>query len=327
MADDPSADEAASASEPDDVLVVGEALVDIVINSEGVVLAEHPGGSPANVALGLGRLGRRVSLLTRVGNDERGRSIVEHLRASDVRLTEASLVDDDTSTAAARLNADGVATYDFDIDWRLPDALPSLLDATPAAALHTGSIAAFLAPGGDSVLELVRAARGRMTVSYDPNARPRLMGDADRARERVERFVAVSDLVKVSDEDLDWLCPGEDVEHVAERWLAAGPAIVVVTRGGDGAMARCRAGRAEVPGRPITAVDTVGAGDSFTSGLLDHLAEAGLLGADRREALRAIEVGDVEAMMAHAVRISAITCQRAGADPPRRDELDAAAPA
>lgn len=325
MADDPRADDTASDSAPDDVLVVGEALVDIVIDSQGVVLAEHPGGSPANVALGLGRLGRRVSLLTRVGDDERGRSIVDHLRASDVRLTEGSLVDDATSTAAARLNADGVASYDFDIDWRLPEGVQELLDANPATALHTGSIAAFLAPGGNSVLDLVRAARGRTTVSYDPNARPRLMGDADLARERVERFVALCDLVKVSDEDLDWLCPGEDVEQVAARWLAAGPAIVVVTRGGNGAVALCRSGRAEVAGRPITVVDTVGAGDSFTSGLLDHLAGVGLLGADRLEALRAIDVGEVEAMMAHAVRISAITCQRAGADPPRRDELDAAA--
>ncbi len=330
MADDLQGHEGAPQTTPDgeatrtgsdDVLVVGEALVDIVMTSDGIVKAEHPGGSPANVALGLARLGRRVSLLTRVGRDERGRTITDHLRASGVHIVAASVTDAATSTAAAVVDADGVATYDFDIDWRLPDTVRSLDDLAPARALHTGSIAAFLAPGGDAVIDLVAAARGRMTVSYDPNARPRLMGDAATARERVERVVAECDLVKASDEDLAWLYPDKDVDEVAARWLDTGPAIVVVTRGGDGAVALCRAGRVEVAGQEITVVDTVGAGDSFSSGLLDHLAEVDLLGADRLADLQAISADQVAAMLAHAGRISSITCQRAGADPPCRSEL------
>ena len=317
------ADENAPDEPVDDVLVVGEALVDIVA-ADGAEPVEHPGGSPANVALGLGRLGRRVSLLTRIADDARGRTILEHLRDSDVRVLDASIGAPTTSTALARLDPAGVANYDFAIDWALPDSARAL-DGVPAArALHTGSIAAFLPPGGDAVLDLATAARGRMTVSYDPNARPRLMGEPGPARERVERFVAVSDLVKVSDEDLAWLCPGEDPEVVAARWLAGGLAVVVVTRGGDGATALCAAGRVEVPGRSITVVDTVGAGDSFSAGLLDHLAGADLLGGDRLAALRQISTDEVEAMLAHAVRISSITCQRPGADPPRREELNAA---
>ncbi|MBL8932472.1 MAG: carbohydrate kinase [Kineosporiaceae bacterium] len=308
----------------DDVLVVGEALVDIVRRLDGST-DEHPGGSPANVALGLGRLGRAVSLLTRFGDDARGESIRHRLESSNVHVVEASRSSAPTSTATATLDAAGVATYDFEIDWRLPEEARSLAQlgdgALPARALHTGSIAAFLPPGGDSVYDLVSEAAGRMTVTYDPNARPRLMGSAATARERVEAFVAHCDLVKVSDEDLEWLAPGEDPAEVIESWLASGPAVVILTRGGAGALGLCRAGQADVSPVPITVVDTVGAGDSFMSGLLDHLAGADLLGGERRDALQAISLRELTAMLEHAVQISAITCQRAGADPPTRADL------
>ena len=161
----------------DDVLVVGEALVDIVQRG-GVTAGEHPGGSPANVALGLGRLGRQVSLLSRLGDDERGERVRTHLGASGVKLASGTLAACPTSTATARLDERGVASYEFELDWQLPDAV----ELPPARALHTGSIAAFLAPGGEAVLELVHRARGSLTVSYDPNARPVLMGDAGPAR-------------------------------------------------------------------------------------------------------------------------------------------------
>jgi fructokinase len=307
----------------DDVLVVGEALVDIVRQLDGSV-AEHPGGSPANVALGLGRLDRAVSLLTRFGADARGRAIRDRLEASGVGIVPASQTEPPTSTATATLDAQGVARYVFDIDWRLPTGLTleSLGDGDlPARALHTGSIAAFLPPGGDHVLALVEAASGRMTVTYDPNARPALMGEAAAALDRVERIVRASDLVKVSDEDVEWLTDGQDPTTVLERWLALGPAVVVLTRGSAGALALCRAGRADVSPVPIAVADTVGAGDSFMSGLLDFLADADLLGGERRRALNAIELPQLTAMLEHAVRISAITCQRAGADPPTRADL------
>ncbi len=322
----------------DDILVIGEALVDIVRHSPPHPTSadhstaspaadptenstEHPGGSPANVALGLGRLGRSVALLTRLGDDDRGRRILAHLHDSQVRVLPESIAAPRTSTAVATLDAEGRASYDFDIDWRLPaDIAVPLRALDGAAAVHTGSIATFLQPGGDAVRDLIVAARGRATVSYDPNARPALMGDPRTARERVQTFVAASDVVKVSDEDLAWLCPGTDPEDVAADWLERGPAVVVVTRGADGAFAHCAAGRTEVPGLPITVADTVGAGDSFSAALLDHLAGADLLGAERLEALRAVDVEQVAAMLRHAVRVSAITCQRAGADPPWRSE-------
>ncbi len=302
----------------DEMLVVGEALVDIVERADGPT-AEHPGGSPANVALGLARLGREARLLTRIGADPRGLTVRAHLESSGVRLAPESITTGRTSTATAHLDARGVASYDFDLDWRLPDGL----DLGGATAVHTGSIAAFLPPGGDAVLDLVRRAAGRATVSYDPNARPRLMGEPAAARARVESFVALADLVKVSDEDLDWLAPGEDPEGLIADWLGRGPAVVVLTRGERGAVGVCAAGRVEVPAPPIAVLDTVGAGDSFMAGLLDHLAGCRLLGPDRAAGLRAIGTAEAEAMLAHAVKIAAITCTRAGADPPTRADLDA----
>jgi fructokinase len=302
----------------DDVLVVGEALVDIVLGRDGARV-EHPGGSPANVALGLARLGRPARLLTRIGDDARGLAVRTHLEASGVRLEPGSVVAGPTSTAAATIDDAGIASYEFAIDW----ALPETVDPRSAVALHTGSIAAFLQPGGDAVVALLERVAGRLTVTYDPNARPRLMGDPAAALARVERIVTLSDVVKVSDEDLEWLTPGRDPVAVAGEWLDRGPALVVVTRGGEGSTAVTRHGRVDVPAPVVTVVDTVGAGDSFMSGLIDHLSQAGLLGADRRAELRDAAPDDVRAMLSHAARIAAITCSRAGANPPTRADLAA----
>jgi fructokinase len=309
----------------DDVLVVGEALIDIVRRADGRT-AEHPGGSPANVALGLGRLGRVVSLLSRFGLDARGTSIAVRLAASNVVVVPGTRTTAATSTATAVLDEHGAASYTFDLNWRLPPADELEGPLTGARALHTGSLAAFLPPGGDAVLDLVRSASGRTTVSFDPNARPALMGDPTAARERVEQFVRAVDIVKVSDEDLGWLAPGEDPAVVAADWLALGPSLVVVTRGAEGATGLAAAGRVDVQAPPVEVVDTVGAGDAFTAGLLDALAAADLLGAEHAEELRAIETGGLAASLRHAARVAAVTCSRSGADPPTRTELVAAYP-
>jgi fructokinase len=303
----------------DDVLVVGEALVDIVVRADGG-RDEHPGGSPANVSLGVARLGRDVSLLTRIGDDDRGVAVRRLLEGSGVGLVDGTVVQGPTSTATARLDGHGAARYDFDLDWRLPHEVVDRV-LTRARALHTGSIAAILPPGRDAVLQLVRDARAGMTVTYDPNARPALMGDPVRARARVETLVALSDVVKVSDEDLSWLAPGEDPLDVVAAWHESGPGVVVLTRGEHGAAAVCAAGSLAVAAPKIQVVDTVGAGDAFMAALLDFLAGAGLLGADRRPALRAIGIGVVEELLRHAVRVAAVTCTRPGADPPTRTEL------
>jgi fructokinase len=299
-----------------DVLVVGEALVDIVHRTDGS-RSEHPGGSPANVAFGLARLGRSTRLLTRIGDDARGRAVRDHLEASGVLIDPGSVVPAATSTATACLDASGAATYEFALDWDLPGEV----SLTGVNALHTGSIATFLPPGGDGVVALLERAAGDLTITYDPNIRPNLLGSGTAARERVARLVALADVVKVSDEDLGWLAPGQDPLAVAQRWRADGPGIVIVTLGGSGAVGITASGRVEVPAVPVDVVDTVGAGDSFMSGIIDYLAGVGLLGADERDALRGTPLDEVRAMLEHAARIAAITCSRAGARPPTRAEL------
>jgi fructokinase len=163
-----------------------------------------------------------------------------------------------------------------------------------------------------------------VTVSYDPNVRPQLLGDPAEARRDIERLVRLSDVAKVSDEDLRWLYPDRRDEDVAREWLALGPALVVVTRGGAGVYAlapRCELTR---PATPVDLVDTVGAGDSFTSGLLDGLRRADLLGGRRRDALADIDPATLASVVDEAALIAAITCSRPGADPPTRDEVDRA---
>jgi fructokinase len=300
--------------------VVGEALVDLVGQRRGRTFVAHPGGSPANVALGLGRLGVPVTLTTRLGRDAFGEMIIGHLEASGVVVDGGPEPWGATSLAIATLAA-GIASYDFRIGWDVA-ALPPLPIET--RCLHTGSLATALPPGDAAVLDLVRREheRGRVTVSYDPNVRPALLGEPERARPGIERLVALSDVVKVSDEDLRWLYPGERDEDVAHRWLTAGPALVVVTRGGEGTFAVSRRVEVRRAAVPVQLVDTVGAGDSFTSGLLDGLRRADLIGGPRREALADVDEATLVSVLDEAAFIAAITCSRPGADPPTRAEVN-----
>jgi fructokinase len=303
-------------------VVVGEALVDLVGQRGGRTLEAHPGGSPANVALGLGRLGVAVMLKTRLGRDSFGEMIRSHLDASGVQVDGGPGEGVSTSLAIATLAA-GIASYDFRIEWDVGDLAPLGVETR---CLHTGSLATALAPGRDSVLDLVERERerGRVTISYDPNVRPALQGQPEQARADIERLVALSHVVKVSDEDLRWLYPGRSDEEIAREWLASGPALVVVTRGGAGVFAVAGDVELQRGAVPIDLVDTVGAGDSFTSGLLDGLQRAGLIGAARHEALATIDRATLESVVEEAAVIAAITCSRPGADPPTRAELDAA---
>ncbi|MFC9244808.1 carbohydrate kinase [Streptomyces sp. NPDC057136] len=301
-----------------DVLVIGECVADIV-RLPGAAEQVHPGGSPANVAYGLARLGRNATLLTQLGPDDNGRLIRDHLTAAGVRVcTDGATAP--TPSAAVTLDGGGQAAYTFEITWTLAPAG----SGSPHQHVHTGSIAAVMEPGAATVLAAVESSRTAATISYDPNVRPELMGDHDTAVRRAERCVALSDVVKASDEDLEWLYPGEDPERVAERWQATGPALVLVTRGADGALAVLPGGRVTVDALPTEVVDTVGAGDAFMSGTLHALAALGLLGADGRERLRAVDADTVTEVLRHAAASAAVTVARAGANPPDEDELKAA---
>ena len=298
------------------ILIAGEALTDIVVDADGA-RREHPGGSPLNVAVALSRLGHDAHLLTAIGDDARGDAIRAHLDESGVQLTPASVRPGRTSTAEAVLDAHGAATYTFDLTWD-PDTAE--LPETPDA-VHTSSIAAVLEPGATTLSALLRSARGSSTISYDPNARPTLMGAPEDVRARIEENIALSDVVKASDEDVAWLYGTEDVEDVAASWRDLGPSLTVLTRGGDGAVAFSASGRVQVAPVRVEVVDTVGAGDTFSAGILDALAAKGLLGADRREMLAAIPSDDLATVLRRAAALSAITVSRAGANPPWSHEL------
>ncbi|MET4060562.1 fructokinase [Arthrobacter sp. UYP6] len=300
--------------------VIGEALVDEVL-SDTAPKRSHPGGSPLNVAVGVARLGRPVQFVGRYGTDDYGKLIEGHLRENSV-LTPLPPDDLPTSVATAVLDPAGGARYTFDLQWRLPSlaaALPRLLDGT--TMLHTGSIAAMLRPGADAVLRAVERARPSATITYDPNCRPSIITDVSYAREQAEKFVALADVVKASDEDLAWLYPQERPQDAARRWLSLGPALVAVTSGSKGAWAVAAAGEAHASVPPVTVVDTVGAGDSFMSALLVSLMDLELDGGARRPELARISAADLGAVLDFAARAAAITVSRAGANPPSRAEL------
>lgn len=305
---------------PVPTLVVGESLVDVVVGADGS-RSEHVGGSPLNVAVGLARLDHRVSLATCFGRDARGAMIGNHLADAEVDVVPGSDAVEDTSVATATLDPAGAAAYDFDIRWRMPP-LPRV-----TGHLHTGSIGALLGRGGVDVLAAMSGAHRTTTVSYDPNVRPGLLPDREIALAEIERRVAVSDVVKASDEDLEWLAGGPlDDDDIADRlraWRALGPTLAVATLGAKGAIAILPSGRrVDLPGREVVVVDTVGAGDSFMSGLLSGLLDAGLLGGpDARRRLRKAHGALVVPAVQRGIDASALTVQRAGAQPPTRADL------
>ncbi|QNE13216.1 PfkB family carbohydrate kinase [Pseudarthrobacter sp. NBSH8] len=304
--------------------VIGEGLVDVVQRASGI--KAHVGGSPLNVAVGLARLDHPVQFIGRYGRDAYGDSVAAHLRSSSVMLP---LGPDDlpTSVATAVIDDDGAATYTFDLAWELPglaDRLAYMLQGT--TLMHTGSIATMLAPGAAAVLAAVEHAHPAATISFDPNCRPSIITDVDYARTQTEKFVTLSDVVKASDEDLEWLYPGVDVLESARRWLSLGgsegPAIVVVTRGAAGPWGITAAGEAAIDAPRVEVADTVGAGDSFMAALLSGIVDRGLDGAQNRKDLRELPAEGLAELLAHAARAAAVTVSRPGANPPTRAELN-----
>lgn len=301
-----------------DVVVLGEALIDIVITSAGA--AERPGGSPANVTVALGRLGRDAALVARVADDDRGGVLRAWLSASGVDLHTAG-DPERTATARATIDERGNATYDFDIDW----TLPSPVEIPAARIFHTGSVAATLAPGADEVRAAVERARDTALISYDPNIRPALTGGVADARVRVEAIVALSDVVKASAEDAAWLYPGVAPVEVAREWVALGAGLVVITDGDAGSLGVTAHATVEIPAVPTLVVDTVGAGDTFMGTLLDGILNISGDTAELREAVRALDDATLPPLLHRAAAAAAITVGREGMDPPTREDLQRSA--
>lgn len=298
---------------PNAVIVFGEALIDAVADASGTRLT--PGGSPMNVAVGLARLGVPVTLATQFGDDVHGRLIAEHLADDGVTVDRA---DGPTSVARAELAADGSARYDFDIVWdREAPVLPAG-SAAPAVA-HTGSLGAFLQPGGDAAVQLFHQLPAATVRSFDPNIRPTLLDHAG-ALQQFDRIVERAHVVKLSDEDADWLYPNVDTDGVLDRLFDAGVRLAAITRGAAGSIVADRHTRVQVVAPTVTVVDTIGAGDAYMSGLLFALLQS--------SGLRRVQESTIDApMLTRVGRVAAasaaVAVSRAGANPPSPVELHA----
>ena len=293
------------------VTVFGEALVDVV--DRGGVRTAAPGGSPANVAVGLGRLGVEVVLHTSIADDPHGRLVAEHLRVSDVMVTGSSWSARRTSSAVAAVDSDGTASYEFDVSW---DPAPA---ASPVGAVfHTGSIAAVLEPGAHRVRDAVAAAKAAgALVTFDPNVRPELIADARAGRQRILDLLQLADVVKLSDEDAAWLFPHREVDAILEDVLILGPRLVAVTRGGEGSVIATGSERVECPSVRVAAVDTIGAGDTYMAALIAAVVEDREL-FQNHAAPPATWLRDVAEFASAA---AAVTVGRRGADLPWAAEL------
>lgn len=317
----------AAAAGPGHVSVIGEALIDLVAGAEALTFVAHPGGSPFNVAVGLARLGVPTSLMARLGDSPFGTLLRDHAAREGVDVSAAPHAAEATTLAVVALDDQARASYTFYLegtaDWLWTD---DELGAMPAATtvVHFASIASWTPPGDARIVARIQRVRaeGAALVSYDPNIRPLLLGDHDRACAAVERNIALAHVVKASADDIEWLYPGASAAEVGERWLALGPSLVVVTDGPDGATGFTpAAGPVVRPGRRVKVADTVGAGDSFSSGLLAALIGRG---AASPEGLAACSTAGIEEAIDYAVTASSLTCQRVGADPPTAAEVAAA---
>jgi fructokinase len=294
------------------VFVVGEALIDVVVTTHGE--AKFVGGSPMNVACGLARLSVSTALRTQIGNDDNGRLIQNHLVAEGVILDNDSVGPERTSTAIAHIQRDGHAEYVFDVAWR-----SARIEVPPGVQfVHTGSIASALAPGCKDIATLFARMDSHVIRSFDPNVRPGVLPARDRLLVTTDRIAALSHIVKMSDEDAQWLHPGMDLITVIDRYLALGASVVAITRGGDGCVIASASARVVRRAEPVEVVDTIGAGDAFMSGILFALHALSM--SDR---IRSGDISetDLDAIALIAAESARIVVSRAGPTPPTLAEL------
>ena len=303
---------------------IGEILVDftpLVDRGATVGFRMHPGGSPRNVAVGLARCGARVEFVGAVSTDFFGRFLVAQLEREGVgtRLLVRSAAPSTLAFVATERDGPSFTFYRTGAaDTQLATAdVPPAVDESDV--LHFGSISLLTASTRETVLALADRLHGRRLLSFDPNIRPSLIDDPDGYRRMFARAARAADVVKLSEADLAWWMPGVAVAEGADRLRALGPALVVVTLGGRGCYARAPRREMRVPAPQVEVVDTIGAGDAFSSGLLLRLWERGL---GSRRALERADAETLEDALRFAAAAAALACTKAGADPPRRDEIE-----
>ncbi|WP_232805833.1 carbohydrate kinase family protein [Glycomyces xiaoerkulensis] len=294
--------------------MAGENVIDLV-PAPGGQLRPTCGGGPANVAVALARRGVPTALVGSVGGDHFGRQVWRRHIATGVNREYLERTDLSSTLALAVVDRSGDASFDYwttgtaDFDWsskKLPQPEASKVDV-----VHFGSLAAYIEPAARVIEHWVNRSRRAVPISFDPNIRLSAMGDADAVRRRTERLVGLSNLVRVSETDLAQIYPDTDVDKVAHEWLELGPELVVVTLGDAGSVAFHRRHVTEMPAPQVEIADTIGAGDTFTSGLLGWLTSAGWMRVDRIAAWSNRTV--VAAALRYASQIAAQACTVPGA--------------
>lgn len=304
-----------SADSSPQVAVIGEALVDVLSDNTALV-----GGSPLNVAVGLSRLGFHATLHSRVGADDYGTLIRNLLNKESVDTPEGFVDSGRTSTATVTLDSNGVASYEFDLDWDI-----NVPDTSRSSIIHTGSIGAVRKPGGTAASEAIRSAGPGVLRTYDPNIRADIMGEPGSVREHVYDLAASCHVVKLSDEDAAWI--GEEAGtaplDVLQRISDAGTRFAVLTTGEHGCTAIVDGRTHALPSRPVEVVDTIGAGDAFTSGLIYALSQSGLADLLIDDSTTG-EIPEhlVVTALDTALASSSVAVSRSGAQPPSLDELN-----
>ena len=305
------------------ILCCGEALIDMLprtAQTGEAAFAPYVGGAVFNTAIALGRLGTPVSFFSGVSNDLFGQMLAQALVESQVGLAHLHRSDRPTTMAFVHLK-DGQATYTFydenTAGRMLYEADLPLLDAD-IEALHFSCISLIPEPCGSTYEALMRREHQSRVTMLDPNIRAGFISDKERHVARMKRMIAMADIVKLSDEDLEWFGENGSQDEIAARWLQSGPKLVVLTRGGSGATGYTHKHRIDVPARPVTVADTVGAGDTFNAGILSALRDAGLLD---KSSLSALGEDDLRKTLDFAMGAAAVTVSRAGANPPWRHEL------
>jgi fructokinase len=307
------------------ILCAGESLIDFLpTEARDGSPAYRPanGGSIHNVALALGRLGVPVGFVGGISTDFFGEALARGLGENGVSLAHVSRLDRPTTLAFVSFQGSEAryAFYDAqaaDRFWRLDDMLPIGRDVK---ALHFGCISLLRQPAADDFARLMEAEAGSRVIGFDANIRPNLVVEEDPYRERLDLFFSRAHIIKISDADLAWLAPGRDPALAAAEWLAAQARIVLLTRGGEGATLYARSGSIARPAIKINVADTVGAGDAFMAGFLASLEDRDRLEIDSLDRLTPAELSE---HLDFALAVAAITCSRVGADPPRRDDIEA----
>ena len=296
----------------------GEALIDLIRTPDG---AEHAaaGGGPFNTARALGRLAVPAAFLGRLSDDEYGRELARLLVADGVTLELATIGSEPTTIARAEVDSDGAAHYRFEVEGTsAPNLSPAMLPRRLGAdveALHVGSLGLVLEPIASALIQLVEREHEDRLVMLDPNVRPGVIAD-DVYRERLQRVIGISTVVKGSQEDFAWLFPGRDHRESARGLLDERVRLVIVTLGSEGAFGVARSGEVLAKAPRFDVVDTIGAGDAFGAALLAWLHDNGKLDAELD-----LDRDELQGALDYANLAAAITCARAGADPPWRREL------